>query len=448
MKKLLTLGSFCATFACADSLLVSSAASFQQNAAISPGAIITVKGSTLAPTTLPAPDSRHPPTKLGDVILTVNDVPCALYYVSPNQINAVIDPSVQPGPALLVLQSPTRQAQVSINVQAPAAPAIFTLTGSGSGDGAIVNAFTANTEAFSVITGSGPTFLALFVTSLDPKTMPTVWIGGLSATVQYFGDPGVYPGMQQINVQLPPSLAGAGRVEVVVEQNGRRSNAVEVVMLPSQSVFPDDQANTVRSRELATVAWVPGTTLALVADENDDVVRVIDLSQRRVTHVIALPDGAQPAGIGVHGSGTLAVVAERGRGSIALIDLSALNVINEFQTGFGASAVAVSNDQAIIANSDADTASFFTFRAGLGTSALQIVATVPTGRLPRAIAVDSLHAYITNESAGSITVLDLANRTAVNTINLGADVRPGAIQILGSIRSRRKISTAFRSFSS
>src|SRR5262249_34205165 len=160
------------------------------------------------------------------------------------------------------------------------------------------NAITANTGAFSATTNGNTTFLALFVTGLDTKTQPAVTIGGMPVTVQDFGDPGTYPGMQQINVQLPASLAGAGRVELVVEQNGRRSNSVDVVMLPAQSVFPDDQPNTVRSREVASVAWVPGTNLALVADENDDVVRVVDLGQRRVTRVIALPDGAQPSGIG------------------------------------------------------------------------------------------------------------------------------------------------------
>jgi len=432
MKNLLTFCTFCSIFAYADTfpLIVSNAASYQQNAGISPGAIITIKGDSLAASTLSAPDSTHPPKTLGDVTVTINDIPCALYYVSPAQINAVVDPSVPAGPALLVLQSPTRSAQTSVNIQQPAAPAIFTLTGTGSGDGAIVNAFTANTGAFSVTTGSGPTFLALFVTSLDTKTQPTVWINGVSVPVQFAGDPGTYPGMQQINIQIPASLAGAGRVELVVEQNGKRSNAVEVMLLPAQAVFPDDQPNTIRSREISAVAWIPNTNLALVADENDDVVRVVDLSQRRVTRVIALPDGAQPTAIGVHGSGSVAVVAERGRGAIVAIDLNTFTVINEYKTGFGASAIAVAGDLAIIANSDADTASFFTLRAGVGTQALQVIATVPTGRLPRAVAVDSLHAYVTNESSGSITVLDLQNHTASNTINLGIDVRPSSIQVM------------------
>ena len=432
MKKLIYLGSFCTLLAWADSLplTLSNAASYQTNAAITPGAIVTLKGPNLTGTVLAAPDSTHPPKTLGGVTVTVNDIPCAIYYVSPTQVNAVIDPSVAPGNAFVVLQSSTRTAQTSTFIQAPSAPAIFTLTGTGSGDGAIVNAISANTGAFSVVTNGGPTFLALFVTSLDLSTMPIVWVGGISVPVTYFGFPGTYPGMQQINVQLPASLAGIGSVELVVEQSGRRSNAVEVMLLPQQNVFPDDQSNQVRSRELASVAWIPNTSLVLVADQNDDVIRVVDLGQRKVTHVIALLDGAQPTAIGVHGSGTLAVVAERGRGAIALLDLTAFNVIAEFPTGFGPSAVAVAGDQAIIANSDADTASFFSFRAVFGAPALQVTATIGTGRLPRAVAVDSTHAYLTNESGGTITVLDLTNHTVVNTLNLGINVRPAAIQVI------------------
>lgn len=239
--------------------------------------------------------------------------------------------------------------------------------------------------------------------------------------------------MDQINFQVPAQLAGAGRVEIVVEQNGRRSNAVEAVVLPQQPVFPADQPNQTRSRELAAVAWVPNTNLALVADENDDVVRVVDLTQGKVTHVIALPDGAEPVSIGVHGAGDYAIVAERGRGSVALVDLNAFNVAGEFATGLGPSFVAMAGEQALIANSSSDTVSFFTFNAAFGAPAMQVTATLPVGRLPRAIAVDSLHAYVTNESAGTVTVLNLSNPVVLNTFGFGEDVRPGAIQVLDDV---------------
>ncbi len=432
MKKLLVLCSFCVLFARADTtrITLSDGASYQQNAGISPGAIITIKGDNLTNVTLTAPDPSRPPQTLGGVKVTINDVACPIYYVSPTQVNALVDPSVPPGLTQAVLVSSTVVTQTSVTVEATSSPGIFTLNGKGSSDGAILNTAAYQASPFSVNTGSNPTYLALFLTSLDTTTTPTVWIGGISVPVLFAGSQGTYPGMQQINAQLPASLAGTGRVEVVVEQRGRRSNAAEIVVLPNQPVFADDQPNQMRSREIAAVAWVPGTSLALVADENDDVVRVVDLSQRRVTRVIALPDGAQPVAIGVHGSGTLAVVAARGRDSVILLDLGTFKALGEFAVGFSPSAIAVASDQAVIVNSDSDTASFFTFRTTFGSPALQVVATVPTGRMPRAVAVDSQHAYVTNESAGTITVLDLQNRTVVNTLKLGIDVRPGAIRVL------------------
>ncbi len=392
--------------------------------AISPGAIVAVKGSNLTNVAMQAPDSTHPPATLGGVTLTVNGIPCDLYYVSSTQINAVINPLVLAGTQTVMLQSPTGTVQSSTTVQAPTSAGIFTLNSTGSGDGAIVNPGTGNEGAFSVVTNGGPTFLSLFLTSFDTTTAPIVWVGGTSVHVQYFGTQGTYPGMQQINVQLPPALQGVGRVELVVEQNGRRSNAVEVVLLPAQATFINDLPNAVRSRELAAVASIPGTSLALVADENDDVVRVVDVSRRAVTQVIALPDGAMPVAIGVNATGSLAVVAEKARGAVALIDLTAYQVVNEFPTGYGASAIAVAGDQAVIVNSDADTVSFFSFSRG------QVSKTLPSGRLPRGVAVDSEFAYVTNESDGTVSVFDLHALTVANTISLGPYVRPAAIQVL------------------
>ncbi|MGH9558573.1 MAG: hypothetical protein ACRD30_04985, partial [Bryobacteraceae bacterium] len=350
--------------------------------------------------------------------------------VSPTQINMIVDPSVPVGIDDVAIVSPTAAIEASVTVQAATASGIFTIGETGSGDGAILNSVTNTAWAFSTATNGQQTYLELFVTGLAASPLPTVFVGGIPVSPSYAGPQSQYAGLEQINVQVPPSLAGAGRLEVVVQQGTYRSNAAEIVMLPNQAVFPNDLPNQKRSRELTAVAWVPGTSLALVADQNDDVVRVVDLQQRRVTHVIALPGGAQPVAIGVHGNN--AVVAERGRGSIAVLDLTKFNVVDEFATGASPSAVAIAGDDAIIVNSDADTASFFTFTEPFGPQ-FQITSTVPTGRLPRAVAADSTKAYVTNQSAGTITILDLANRTVSGTFKLGDDVRPGAIQVYGDV---------------
>jgi uncharacterized protein (TIGR03437 family) len=37
-----------------------------------------------------------------------------------------------------------------------------------------------------------------------------------------------FPGLDQVTLELPPSLAGAGKIEVVAVSGGVRSNAVEL----------------------------------------------------------------------------------------------------------------------------------------------------------------------------------------------------------------------------
>ena len=408
-------------------LRVTNAASYQENSGISPGAIITVfaqPGAILSPETLSAPDPAHLPKSLGGVTLLINGVESGIYFVSPTQVSARVDESVRGGLAFVTLQTPISSGLTKVMIEPTSSTGIFTLSGSGSNDGAVLNAVTFAGGSFSAASGGSPMYLALFVNGLDLSAMPTVWIGGTSVPVSFFGAHPLYEGLQQINVQLTPQLAGLGRIEVVVEQSGHRSNAVEVTLLPQQRVFADDEDNQVRSRELASVAWVPGTSTALVVDENDDVVRVLDIHQGSATRVIALPDGAQPVAVGVWGNGTLALVALRGRNSIAVVDLTSNSVDVEIPVGRAPSAIAVAGDTAVIVNADSDSVSFFNFQLR------QVFATSDTGRLPRGVAVDSLHVYVTNQSDGSITVLDLASGSAVNTFHLGVNVRPGAINVL------------------
>ena len=48
-----------------------------------------------------------------------------------------------------------------------------------------------------------------------------------------------------------------------------------------------------------------------MADENDDVVRVVDISAKKVKQVIDLPQGAEPVAVAVSADGKTAVVTER-----------------------------------------------------------------------------------------------------------------------------------------
>jgi uncharacterized protein (TIGR03437 family) len=55
-----------------------------------------------------------------------------------------------------------------------------------------------------------------------------VTVGGEPAEVLYAGLQLRYPGLDQLNVRLPRSLAGRGEVEVLLEVDGKAANPVTV----------------------------------------------------------------------------------------------------------------------------------------------------------------------------------------------------------------------------
>src|SRR5262249_40938113 len=181
-------------------------------------------------------------------------------------------------------------------------------------------------------------------------------------------------------------------------------------------------------RELSSVAWVPGTSLVLVADQNDDVVRVVDVKAKQVTRVIALPEGANPEGIAVTANGATAVVAEAGKGKVAIINLTTFMVVTEIVTGPGTTRVAISGTQAIAINSDNDTVSII----NLTNNTVQKTLTV--GRGPEGVAIDTAanRAYVLNENDGTISIIDLGTQTIASTVPLGASLRPESIALNGA----------------
>ncbi len=396
---------------------------------VAPGSIISIFGTKLTTGVASAADVQHPPASLGGVTVTIAGAPAALFYVSPTQINAVVNAATPAGRDTVTIASAVGTQTGSVTVGADAPPGLFSLSGSGTRDGAILNAITFLLGDFSTRTANSPTYLALFATGLTSNT-PAVTIGGVPVTVTFAGPTPCCAGLQQINVMLPDSLAGAGRVPVVVTVNGHASNTVEIVLLPPSTArqFNDDQDNHSRSRELAALAYIPGTSLVLSTDQNDDVVRVIDVNAKSVTRVIALPDGAAPTGIAVNATGATAVVAETGRGKMAILNLTSFAVTNETNVGAAPSRVAIAGTQAVVVNRDDDTVTIVDLTTGAAQKTLAV------GRGPMGLAVDAAarKAYVANENDGTISVIDLNALAAAAPISLGASVRPQGIALVPS----------------
>jgi uncharacterized protein (TIGR03437 family) len=393
---------------------------------VAPGAIVSIFGSNLAAGSVRATDAANPPQTLGNVTaVTAGGVPASLFFVSPFQINAVLGTSTPAGNQPLVVTSSTGTQTGTITIDPNAAPGLFSASGTGTGAGAIENALTYQNSAFSVVTSGNATQLSLFATGLNLFVAPTVTIGGTPVTVTFYGKAPCCAGLDQLNVQLPASLAGAGRVPVVLQSGAAVSNVVDIVILPpsGQGEFDNDQDNTNRAREISTLAWIPGTSTALVADENDDVVRVLDTTQKKVTQVITLPNGAQPEGIATNG--ILAVVAERGLGRVAVINLNSFMVTAQVTVGTGPQAVALYGNEAFVVNQDADTVSAINLSA---TPPLAVTNTIQVGRGPVAIDATTSSIYVANQDDGTISVINPTTFAVFQTISLGA-VRPNSIAL-------------------
>ncbi len=431
MKKLPLLAIFCTLSgtAFADGLQVVNAASLSA-VSIAPGSIAAIKGNNLTTGVTVAPDPQNPPTSLGGVSVTIGGTAAALFYVSPTQINLYVDAATPTGAAEpVVVTSASGKQTGSVTVDSNAAPGLFALSGAGTRDGAIVSAVNFLLGDFSTRIAGAPAYLALFATGLNTAAAPTVTIGGVQVQVTFAGPVACCKGLEQINVMLPDSLGGAGRVPVVLTSNGQTSNTVQVVLLPSAGAGPFQQSKEQgkRSRELASLAYIPKTSLMLSADENDDVVRVIDLSSKKVTEVITLPQGSGPSAIAVNTAGTLAVVAEKDAGKAAILDLSKLATITAAQqisTGLGPVAVAIGGTEAVVANADDNTVTVIDLSTG------KALGTIPVGHAPQSIAIDGSLAYVVNENDGSISLVDLTGLKVKSTLTLGTSLRPESIALL------------------
>jgi uncharacterized protein (TIGR03437 family) len=411
-----------------SSIRVVNGASFVSGASFTPGALVSIFGTHLTNTTVLAPSPSNLPQTLGGVTVSIRGNPLSLFFVAPTQINAII-PSIPPGPATLTVTSSTGSFRKDIVLAPNSAPGLFSLFGTGTRDGAIENATAYVLGPYTVTTNGVATPLAIFMTGLDLSEKPTVTIGGILVPVTFYGAAPCCTGVEQVNIQLTPALAGAGRVELAVTSHGNTSNVVEVVILPSpgQTSYGPSVENTARSREISGIAYVPHTSLALVADENDDVIRVINAQSRAVTGVITLPEGAQPVAVAVNDAGAKAVVAERNRGKIAIIDVADARVSTELAVGGGPSSVAIGGRTALVVNQDTDSVSLVDLVKG------RVTATVPVGRGPRGVAVDATasKAYVTNQDDGTVSIIDLANPlNTPGTIPLPANARPAAIQLV------------------
>lgn len=198
-------------------------------ASVAPNEIVSIYGGNLA-----SAAAGQTMVQLADSSGATN--PAAVLFVSPTQINVALPPSAATGPAALSVTSPagiTFSRAVTITTTAPT---LFSTTGQAGGPAAalIVHVHPGGSQdvqnaSSPIVFGSDTLYLVLFGTGIrlrpDLKTV-TCSINGQSLPVAYAGLQPQTAGLDQVNVLLPSSLQGAGKVNVTVAIGTQVSNPV------------------------------------------------------------------------------------------------------------------------------------------------------------------------------------------------------------------------------
>jgi hypothetical protein len=213
---------------------VINAASHSEEAACSPGAIGRLEGKWLTEGTS-ASDSTGQSTELSGTAVTVNGTAVRILSVSSSRVDFLCPAVPADAPLEITLQTPTAAAKPIQTVSRPAAPGIFSLDGSGRGQGIILHSGTTamamipNYQYESRAAAPGES-LTLYATGVDTTQAVAVIVGGTELNpVSVLADPAL-AGVYRIAFRLP-SASVNGETEILLGNrlaDGREyiSNAV------------------------------------------------------------------------------------------------------------------------------------------------------------------------------------------------------------------------------
>jgi uncharacterized protein (TIGR03437 family) len=190
------------------------------------------------------------PTTLGGFSVQVTDSAgtsrfAPMYYTSPTQVAYLVPDGTAPGMAVVTTGSSSGLAQID-----SVAPGIYSANSSGAGVAAALAAvYTASggvnskpvfqcaaTCVAAPLTVGGPSdalIVSLFGSgfrNFSAMRNVTAQVGGVGVTVQYIGAVAGNPGLDQVNLIIPATLAGAGEVPVVLTVDGQTANVVTLAV--------------------------------------------------------------------------------------------------------------------------------------------------------------------------------------------------------------------------
>jgi uncharacterized protein (TIGR03437 family) len=227
---------------------VTSVAPGRIDPAVAPDSIVNAYGSDLATGTVVA--SGAPTTTLGGTTVTITDsagvsAAAPIFFVSSAQVNYAAPASLALGAATVTVKAGDGTSHSGPVTVVDVEPAVFVLNAAGLVAADIVRLTDAGQQVYEnvyaldasnniiaapVDVSADQVYLVLYATGIRraSQSQVTVSIGGVNAPVSYAGAQGFYTGFDQVNVQLPASLAGRGDVPVVLSVGSNHANTARI----------------------------------------------------------------------------------------------------------------------------------------------------------------------------------------------------------------------------
>jgi YVTN family beta-propeller protein len=231
-----------------------------------------------------------------------------------------------------------------------------------------------------------------------------------------------------------------GAVFLLESSTGRTIAARELEMMNHNAIFSPDgtevwtsqmmmpgsvlvlDANTLEKRSEIAVGDMPAEVtfskdgkMAFVANGMSDSVSIIDVATKAIMKTVAV--GKDPVGPWPGVDGIMYTDCEQGM-SISAIDPATMAVVRTYALGFMPGMVATPPNGAgelWVTDADAGKLVFNTVASDMKKGELA----VGGGAHGIAFSSDAKTAYVTNQLAGSVTVIDVATKTVTATIPVG-----------------------------
>jgi uncharacterized protein (TIGR03437 family) len=219
---------------------------------VAPQEIVSLFGSGIASqsagATLPLP------TSLGGTSVRITDSAgnsqlAPLFAVSPGQANILIPSGLAAGAAKVTVLAGSASSLAGSMTIASAAPGLYSMNQDGANVAAAVAlldsasnqvtneaVFTCTTQTprsclpvpLSLGAATDTLYVELYGTGIRGAASVQCFVAGQSVPVLYAGAVSGYSGLDQVNVSIPRSLAGAGTVRVYLVADGTASNVVSL----------------------------------------------------------------------------------------------------------------------------------------------------------------------------------------------------------------------------